>query len=114
MERPAVTLWEIDIHPAPGQPDLLGRAVTAEAADLGLGQFTVSAARGFLVQGDVSREQVERLSRELLADLVVERPAVGQCGPLAPRADNVGNRLSVPRRADPVPPLRGSCLLLIS
>jgi phosphoribosylformylglycinamidine synthase len=75
-----VTLWEVDIHPAGGQPDILGRSVAAEAADLGLGRFAVHAARGFLVQGDISREQIDRLSRELLADLVVETPVVGKTG----------------------------------
>ncbi len=28
-------LWEVDIYPADGQPDLLGRAVAAAAADWG-------------------------------------------------------------------------------
>jgi phosphoribosylformylglycinamidine synthase II len=76
----AVTLWEIDIHPAADQPDLLALAVVGEAADLGLGKFTVHAARGFLVQGEISAVQIERIARELLADLVVERPIVGKPG----------------------------------
>jgi hypothetical protein len=80
MERSAVTLWEVDIHPAAGQPDLLARSVASEAADLGLGKFEVQAARGFLVQGEISREEIERLSRELLTDLVVETPVVGRPG----------------------------------
>ncbi|MEX2173254.1 MAG: phosphoribosylformylglycinamidine synthase subunit PurL [Pirellulaceae bacterium] len=75
-----MTLWQVDIHPADSQPDTLARSVLAESADLGLGPFAVQAARGFLVQGDISREQIERLSRELLADLVVERPVVCQPG----------------------------------
>ena len=76
-------LWEVDIHPAAGQPDLLARSVASEAADLGLGRFDVQAARGFLVQGEISREQIERLSRELLTDLVVETPVVGKPGEAA-------------------------------
>src|SRR5947208_16856620 len=79
-ENAAVTLWEVDIHPAAGQPDLLARAVAGEAADLGLGKFTVHAARGFLVQGDISQSQIETIARELLADLVVERPVTGKPG----------------------------------
>jgi phosphoribosylformylglycinamidine synthase len=79
-EKVSVTLWEVDIHPAEGQRDLLGRTVAAEAADLGLGEIRVQAARGFLVQGDISRAQIERLARELFADLVVERPVVAQVG----------------------------------
>jgi phosphoribosylformylglycinamidine synthase subunit PurSL len=105
MERCAVTLWEVDIHPAAGQPDLLARAVASDAADLGLGQFEVHAARGYLVQGRISREQIERLSRELFADLVVERAVVGQPGSdalgssHAPRED----RISRSRPAERVP-----------
>src|SRR6185503_4764245 len=79
-ENAAVTLWEVDIHPAAGQPDLLARAVLGEAADLGLGDFSVHAARGFLVQGEISAEQIGRVSRELLADLVVETAVVGKPG----------------------------------
>ncbi len=84
-----MTLWEVDIHPAAGQPDLLARSVVAGASDLGLGEFGVRAARGFLVQGQISRHEVERLARELLADLVVEVPVVMRPGedsrPHAPR-----------------------------
>jgi len=75
-----VTLWEVDVHPAAGQPDLLARAVVGEAADLGLGAFTVHAARGFLIQGDIPAPQIEKIARELLTDLVVEQPIVGKPG----------------------------------
>src|SRR3954452_6819412 len=79
-ENLAVTLWEVDVHPAAGQPDLLARAVAGEAADLGLGKFAVHAARGFLVQGDISAPQIDKIARELLADLVVEQLVVGKPG----------------------------------
>src|SRR5262245_60628601 len=78
--RRVVTLWEVDVHPAAGQPDLLARSVVASAADLGLPTFSIAAARGFLVQGQISRDQIARLSRELLADLVVETSVVGRPG----------------------------------
>jgi phosphoribosylformylglycinamidine synthase len=73
-------LWEIDLHPAPGEPDLIGQSVAAEAADTGLGKFAVHGARGFLIQGDLEEKQVHTLARELLADLVVERPVVARVG----------------------------------
>ena len=57
-----MTLWEVDVHPAAGQPDLLARAVISEAADLGLGDFSVHAARGFLVQGEISPKQIEQIA----------------------------------------------------
>jgi phosphoribosylformylglycinamidine synthase subunit PurSL len=75
-----VTLWEIDLHPAAGEPDLIGRSVSAEAADVGLGQIDVQGARGFLIQGDLDEKHVFTLARELLADLVVERPVVARVG----------------------------------
>ena len=75
-----MTLWEVDIHPSPGQPDLLGRAITSQAADLGLGNLKLHAARGFLVQGDLDERQVQQISHELLADLVVEQPVIGRVG----------------------------------
>ena len=45
-------LWEIDIHPAPGQPDRAAERVASGARDLGFGpDLQVVAARGYLVQG---------------------------------------------------------------
>jgi phosphoribosylformylglycinamidine synthase len=73
-------LWEIDLHPAPGEPDLIGRSVAADAADLGLGELQIRGARGFLIQGDLSERQVQTLACELLADLAVERPVVARVG----------------------------------
>jgi phosphoribosylformylglycinamidine synthase len=66
-------LWEVDVHPAPGQPNRAAQRVAVEAAELGLAtDLAVTAAHGFLIEGDLSGEQVERLSRELLSDRVVE------------------------------------------
>ncbi|HEX3724798.1 MAG TPA: phosphoribosylformylglycinamidine synthase subunit PurL [Pirellulales bacterium] len=67
-------LWEVDIYPAPGEPDRVASAAAAAAADLGLGrQLRVVAARGFLIEGTIDQAQVERVARELLADRIVER-----------------------------------------
>jgi phosphoribosylformylglycinamidine synthase len=75
-------LWEIDIHPAAGEPDRAAARVTAAARELGLAdRLHVATARGFLVQGaSLDRGQIERLAGGLLADLVVERPLFGQVG----------------------------------
>ena len=49
-------LWEVDIYPAPGQPDLLGRPVSTAAAEPGLAaDLQVFAARGYLIQADWDR-----------------------------------------------------------
>ena len=74
-------LWEIDIYPAAGQPDLVGSAVAGDAADMGLAEdLAISAARGFLVQGELDEEQAAQLARELFADDVVERTVVAAVG----------------------------------
>ncbi len=76
-----MTLWEVDIYPAEGLPDQAGRQAESEAADLGLTTaVSVRAARGYLIQGDLDRTQVERLARELLADSLVERTVVARRG----------------------------------
>lgn len=73
-------LWEIDLHPAAGEPDRAAARVATAARELGLaGELHVAAARGFLVQGkSLDRGQVQRLANELLADLVVEAPVFGE------------------------------------
>jgi phosphoribosylformylglycinamidine synthase len=83
-------LWEIDIHPAAGQPDRAADRIATSARELSLADdLRVAAARGFLVQGEgLAREQIERLARELLADVVVERAVVGESG----RGSRVENR----------------------
>ncbi|MGO8690870.1 MAG: phosphoribosylformylglycinamidine synthase subunit PurL [Thermoguttaceae bacterium] len=74
-------LWEVDIHPAEGRPDVLGRQAAASAAELGLGgNLRVAGAAGYLIQGALDRGQVERIARELLADAVVERTVIEPVG----------------------------------
>ena len=75
-------LWEIDIHPAKGQPDRAGERVASAARELGIADgLRVAAARGYLIQGEsLQRADVERLAGELLADHVVERAVVGRVG----------------------------------
>ncbi|MFH1264851.1 MAG: phosphoribosylformylglycinamidine synthase, partial [Planctomycetota bacterium] len=74
-------LWEIDIYPATGQPDLIGDQVAADTADLGLAtNLAVRAARGYLIQGALDHAQVARIAHELLADRIVERTVVAPVG----------------------------------
>lgn len=74
-------LWEIDIHPAPGQPDLVANSIKSDAPDLGLdGDFDVKSARGYLIEGDFTREQIQDIADQLFADSVVETTRVGEVG----------------------------------
>lgn len=87
-------LWEIDIYPAPGEPDILGRGVASDAADIGLGSgLAVSVGRGFLLQGELTKDQVNRLAHELFADHVVEQSVVAPVGdPILNRPPSMGSR----------------------
>ncbi len=79
-----MTLWQIEIYPADGQPDLDAQRVSADAADLGIArQLQLHAARGYLIQGPTDRQQIERVATELLADGVVERTLVAPVGDAA-------------------------------
>jgi phosphoribosylformylglycinamidine synthase len=94
-------LWEVDIHPAAGQPDLTARQVETAAAELGIAaNLQVHTARGFLIQGDFDEGQIARLAAELLADVVVEQTVVAPVGDeslLFPIANALpdGSRLNV-------------------
>ena len=76
-----MTLWEIDIHPAPGQVDRLGQSVATGAAELGIAKLvSVHTARGFLLEGNLNEADATRLARELFADGIVERTLVAPVG----------------------------------
>ena len=85
-------LWEVDIYPAPGQPDLLGRPISMAAAELGLAaDLKVAAARSYLIQADWDRCQAERVALELLTDTVVETAIVAQVGDLDDQPEPVAS-----------------------
>jgi phosphoribosylformylglycinamidine synthase subunit PurSL len=80
------TIWHIEIQLAQGEEDHLGDRLTLEAAELGIpGPWTILASRGFLLEGDLSEEEVRRAGVEVLSDPVVEavvvRPAREEIGP---------------------------------
>lgn len=84
-------LWEIDIHPAAGEPDLVAGTIRSDAKDLGLGDdFELRAARGYLIEGDLEQNAIDRIAQELLADPIVEQVIVGPVGPQFPPASAVG------------------------
>src|SRR5262249_48325581 len=64
-----------------GEPDRTAAAVASAAGELGLPDgLLVAGAVGYLIQGDLQREQVVRAARELLVDSVVERSVIAPVG----------------------------------
>ena len=80
-----MTLWEVDIHPAAGQPDLPAAARRGGGARTGAWPAICTSRRpaAFWCRARFDRAQVERLARELLADLVVETPVLAKVGDAA-------------------------------
>ncbi|MHB1422698.1 MAG: phosphoribosylformylglycinamidine synthase subunit PurL [Gemmataceae bacterium] len=72
-------LWEIEIHPSGRDAE---RARVAEEFDLlthtdGGAELITGTARGYLIEGDVSRPQAKRLAEELLVDPLIETGRLG-------------------------------------
>jgi phosphoribosylformylglycinamidine synthase len=73
-------LWEIEIQPRGADPE---RQRVCEEYDLLThshdgARLITGSARGYLVEGDLGREQAERLTAELLVDPLVESARVGE------------------------------------
>ncbi|QEH37013.1 Phosphoribosylformylglycinamidine synthase subunit PurL [Aquisphaera giovannonii] len=70
-------LWHLEIRPAPGRPDLAGLRLAHEAADIGIaGPWHLAVSRGFLIEGPLGRDAVDRAARQVLVDPVVEAYAI--------------------------------------
>ncbi len=77
-----MTLWEINVLPADGQPDGEADRLLQAAAACGYpASLQAATARGFLLQGDdCSADNVGRIVDELLVDRVVEALHVAPVG----------------------------------
>jgi phosphoribosylformylglycinamidine synthase subunit PurSL len=72
--------WHIQIEAAPGHADRIGDRLAALAVEIGVaGPWLIGASRGFLIEGGISRAELDQRARSLLVDPVVEgytiRPA---------------------------------------
>ncbi len=79
-ETDAGTLWQINLLPMDGIKDRIGELVSEECRLAGLGDISVDAVRGFLVQGKISATEIEQIGRTVFADTVVEEFFVGRPG----------------------------------
>ncbi len=67
-------LWQVDIHPADGQPDSLGHSALTSTRELGIASdLSIRAAYGFLLQGVLGSDQVRKIANELLSDPIAQR-----------------------------------------
>ena len=86
-------LWQIEIYPADGQPDLEAQRIGNEAAELRIADpLVVHARRGYLIQGPSNEADVRRLADQLFTDRVVERSRVARDRGFGPRARRVARQ----------------------
>ena len=79
--RKTGSLWQIEIWPTTGMPNRLALEVAATAKDLGLArEMQVDASRGFLIQGELSESDIQKIVDQLLVDKVVEQYRFSICG----------------------------------
>ena len=72
------TVHRIEVRPRPGSRDPEGEAVRAEAAGLGLRvPEAVACSQVYLVEGELSPQQVDRVAGEILADPVTQVAVLG-------------------------------------
>jgi phosphoribosylformylglycinamidine synthase len=95
-------LWHLEILSSDGHPDLVGSRLSLEAAESGIpGPWKISASRGFLLEGELSAQDVDRAARQVLVDPVVESFHVHRCGSSADARGTVVHVLPKPGVTDP-------------
>ena len=70
--------WKIEIKNRKGVFDPLGNGVKKDIKDLGIsGVKKVNVSRAFIISGDISHGDIERIAKELLADPITESYILG-------------------------------------
>ena len=78
-----IKIWQINISPLPGNPNRLAAEILDSAAALQINDLKLTATWGYLVQGPLEASDVDRLTRELLFESVVEQCEFGPIGDAA-------------------------------
>lgn len=75
------SLWQIEIFPAQGFENRIAAETSADANGIGLSsEITIDARHGFLIQADLSTEDVRTIAANLLVEPVVEDHIVDHVG----------------------------------
>ena len=95
-------IWRVEVKPRDGVLDAQGHSVGHDIADLGFDVSQVQGVSVYLLEGDISREEVKRISDELLVDPVVEQYSFDLKLPLQSASHHVVEIAYNPGVMDPV------------
>jgi phosphoribosylformylglycinamidine synthase II len=75
-------LSRVEVSVKPSLPDPRGEALKADIRDLGIGTIQqIRVSDVYLLEGDLSRKELETICRQLLADPVAENHSIGEPSP---------------------------------
>jgi len=76
-ENSGIRYWRVDVQTKPELPDVHAGGVLADIRDLGIKDVQeVRSARIFYIGGELTREHIEQIASELLADSVCEQYSI--------------------------------------
>ena len=97
-----MVIWRIEVKQKDGVLDSQGASIARDIADLGFAVSGVSVISVFLLEGNISRDEVKRVSDELLCDAIVEQCSFDLKLPLQTSTHHVVEIAYNPGVMDPV------------
>ena len=95
-------IWRVEVKQKDGVLDPIGKSVARDIADLGFDVAQVRVVSVFLLEGDISRDEVKRIGDELLIDPIVEQYSFDLKLPLQSATHHVVEIAYNPGVMDPV------------
>ena len=66
-------IWRVEVRHKEGVFDPIGQSIARDITELGFDVAQVRVVSVFLLEGDISREEIKRIGDELLVDSIVEQ-----------------------------------------
>jgi len=95
-------IWRVEVKQKDGIFDPIGKSIARDIIDLGFGVSRVRVVTVFLLEGDISREEVKLIGDELLVDPIVEQYSFDLKLPLQSATHHVVEIAYNPGVMDPV------------
>src|SRR5580698_6775788 len=66
-------IWRVEVKQKEGVLDPIGQSIARDIIDLGMDVSQVRVVSVFLLEGNISRDEIKRIGDELLVDPIVEQ-----------------------------------------